>query len=514
MSESSRVAKSIKNVYMGFASKIVVILMSFVDRILFIKFLGEGLLGINGLFSNVLLILSLADLGMASVMSYSYYEPLAKKDTKKLIALTSFYKKIYNTLAVVITILGLCIIPFLQYIVKLDEPIENLPLIYLFFLANTVISYLFVYKSTVLIADQNGFVASRLQITLDIARNLVQFAAVVITKNILVYLFVRMIFTFLYNYILCKKAEKMYPYVNETGELDNETKHNIFVTIKSGFIYKLSAILLNGTDNILISAIVGTVWVGYIANYDTVITSIMAFVYIIFSSVTASIGNLGVTDTPKRKKEVFDILLFMGFWLGRVIVPCFFFLMSDLLALWIGEKFILSTDIFVAKLIVIYMSCCLNPIFTFRDALGLYKKTKYSIFAASLINVVLSIILGMKFGVTGILLASSIAMLLTYVWYEPVVLYNSYFESKPGEYFIKQLKNIVLLAVTFFICNLIIPKIVADNFVMLFVKAFVCFGLTNLIGLVFTFRTEEFKFYKDKAFAILEKFLGKNRVAQ
>lgn len=513
MSQSSRVEKSLKNLYMGVVSKIVIISMSFLDRTLFIKFLGEGLLGVNGLFSNILLILSLADLGMASVMSYSYYEPLANNDKKKLVALTTFYKRIYNILAVVITILGICIIPFLKYIIKLEEPIENLPLIYIFFLANTVISYLYVYKSTVLIADQNGYIASKLQIRLDTLRNIFQFIALIITKNILVYLFVRMVFTFAYNYILCKKTEKLYPYVNDKEELDSETKHNIFVTIKSGFIYKLSAILLNGTDNILISAIVGTVWVGYIANYDTVITSIMAFVYIIFSSVTASIGNLGVTDTSKKKLEVFNTLLFLGFWLARVIVPCFLFLMSDLLRIWIGERFILPTSVFVAKLLVVYMSCCLNPMFSFRDALGLYKKTKYSIFAASLINVVLSIVLGATFGVTGILLASSIAMILTYVWYEPVILYKEYFNSSSIDYFIKQFKNIVFLLITIFICNLIVPKIVVDSFMMLFIKAFVCFGLTNVIGLVLTYRTDEFKFYKDKVLAIFNKLFGKSKVA-
>lgn len=513
MSSSSRVEKSVKNIYMGFLSKIVIILMSFIDKSLFITYLGAELLGVNGLFTNILLILSLADLGMASVMSYSYYEPLANNDTKKLVALTSFFKKIYNTLAVVITVLGICIIPFLQYIIKLDEPIDNLPLIYILFLGNTVISYLYVYKSTVLIADQNAYVASKMQIRFDIFRNITQFAVLIVFKNILLYLFVRMVFTFLYNYSLCKCTEKLYPFVNEKGELDKEEKKNILTTIKSGFIYKLSAVLLNGTDNILISGLVGTIWVGYISTYDTVITSIMAFVYIIFSSVTASVGNLGVKEEPKKKLEVFNILLFLGFWISRVVVPCFLFLMSDLLIIWIGEEFILPTSVFIAKLIVVYMSCCMNPIFTYRDAIGLYKKTKYSIFAGSLLNVGLSVILGLKFGVFGILIASSISMLFTYVWYEPVILYKSFFNESSKVYFIKQAKNIVFMLFTIFVCSLIVPKINADNFLMLVVKAVVCFGLTNLIGLVFTYKTEEFKFFKDKFVKVANKILNRSKVA-
>lgn len=507
MEEKSRSEKAVKNVTMGLLSKAVVLVLGFVDRKFFITILGEELLGINGLFSNILLMLSLAEMGLTNVMVLSYYEPLEKHDHERLSSLTAFYKKIYNIIAIAIAIIGVILIPFLKFIVKLENPIENMVLIYLIFLANTVFSYLFIYKSTILTADQNGHVVTKTQMKFDLLRQVVQIVVLLVFNNIIPYLLMKIIFVLMNNLYLMRCVDQTYPYLDlkHAGELPNSERKKIASTIKSGFVYKISSILLNGTDNIIISALIGTVWVGMLANYDTVITSITAFIAIIFTSLTSSLGNLNVSAEPKKKMEIFDVVLFSGFWIALIVVPCCCIMMDDLVVLWLGEKYVLGEGILYAKLGMMYLSCTLNPIFSFREATGLFRKTKYMIFAGAIANIILSLVLGRIMGVSGVLFASIIAMLVTYIWYEPVVLYRQHFDSNPLLYLKKHLFNFLKLLIIIISATILVDWIKVDSWLMLFVKASVCFVIVFILSLVFMFKNKEFIYIKEWGMRVLVK---------
>lgn len=510
MNLQSRSEKMLRNVFMGIFSKVIILVIGFVDRKFFITILGEELLGINGLFSNVLLMLSLAEMGLTNVMIFSYYEPLAERDYEKLNTLTAFYKRVYNTIAIVVAVIGIILIPFLKYIIKLENPVENLILIYLIFLANTVFSYLFVYKSTILTADQNGYIVAKTQIKFDVIRQIVQILVLVFLKNIIWYLLVKVLFVLFNNLYLMKYVDKTYSFLDlkHAKKIDSSERKKIVSTIKSGFIYKISTVLLNGTDNIIISSIVGTIWVGMLANYDTVIVSITGFVVIIFTSMTSSLGNLNVMATAQKKLEIFNAMLFVGFWIAIIIVPCCYIMMDDLLAIWLGEKYVLNHQILGVKMLLMYLSCTLNPIFSFREATGLFRKSKYMIFAGSIVNIILSLGLGMKYDVFGVLLASVIAMLTTYVWYEPIVLYRDFFEASPLGYFKKHIQNFINLLIILVIGTYVMNKIPVSNWLMLFVKAVICFLVVFGVSFLLMFRRKEFFYVKQWGINIINKFKG------
>lgn len=511
MEAKTRSEKIVRNVSMGLLSKLVVLVIGFVDRKFFISILGEELLGVNGLFSNILLMLSLAEMGLTNVMVLSYYEPLAKNDYEKLNSLTAFYKRIYNTIAVVVALIGISLIPALKYIVKVETPVENMVLIYLVFLANTVMSYMFVYKSTILTADQNGYVVTQTQIKFDIGRQITQIIVLILFRDIILYLLVKVVFLLLNNLYLMRCVDKKYTFLDlkHAKPLEKEEKRKIASTIKSGFIYKVAGVLLNGTDNILISALVGTVWVGMITNYDTVITALTGFVVIIFTSLTASVGNLNITAEPKKKLEIFNVVLFVGFWIGLIVIPCCYNMIGDLVTVWLGKKYVLDNSILCVKLGMMYLSCTLNPIFSFREATGLFRKSKYMIFAGSIVNIFLSVILGLKFGAFGIILASIIAMVSTYVWYEPVILYREVFEASPLQYFSRHLINLVKLVFITFVSSKIVSYIVVDNWFMLFVKALICFCIVFVMSFLLMFRKEEFQYVMSWIKNLLGRFVKK-----
>ncbi len=305
--KSGRTQNAISNISMNFLNQIIGIILSFISRSIFIRVLGVDLLGINGLFSDLLNLLSMADLGFTTAMSYSFYKPIAENDTIKISSLIGFYKKIYRIIAFTITVIGILIMPFLRFIVNTDKEIPLLNLYYLFSLAGVVISYLFVYKTAILVASQKNYVIARITMIINTIKTIIQIVTLIVFKNYILYLTINLLSNFITNYLASKKAIILYPYINDKSNLNLEEKRNIFINLKSIFLYKISSLLLNATDNTLISIIVGTAAVGYYSNYLMLSTQLTSFMQIIFSSLTASIGNLILKEKSDRRYEVFKI---------------------------------------------------------------------------------------------------------------------------------------------------------------------------------------------------------------
>ncbi|WP_294358065.1 hypothetical protein [uncultured Clostridium sp.] len=475
MQNGGRTSKSIKNIIFGLLNQIVIIMLGFVSRAVFLKYLNETYLGINSLFTEILSMLSLADLGMATVMVYSFFEPLAKNDERKIKALLSFYKKIYQIIAACIMVIGIAIMPFLQFIVNTEQKIDSLYLYYLLFLLRTVISYLFVYKVSILNADQKNYVVSNISSITKVMTTVVQVIILSVTKNYLLYLVIDIFTTWLNNFWCAKKADKLYTFSNKKAELSKLEKKDILQTIKSGFLYKFSTVLLNSTDNTIISTMLGTIVVGLYSNYGLVISKLSVFVNTAFAAVNGSIGNLIVTADKKRRYEIFSIMQIISFFVSSICVVCCYTLMDNFITLWIGERYVLGKDVLVACLLNFYLSVVLQPLWAYRDATGLFRKTKYIMLCTAAINLILSIALGKVYGLSGIIFASAISRLITYCWYEPVVLFKEYFDINVYSFFGSQIYNFIICCILCFAVEFIMKNWIIYSWVQLIIKTVIIF---------------------------------------
>lgn len=510
MNSESRKLNSIRNIIFGYGNQILTLLLSFIGRTVFIKVLGEDYLGINGLFSDVLVMLSMADLGFGTAMVYSFYKPIAEHDEKRIAALIHFYRKIYNFIAVVVAVVGVMLVPFLKYLVNLDQGIPHLKIYYLFFLANTVISYLFVYKTSIINASQKNYLISQYQAIVNVVKTIVQIVVLLAFHNYFIYLFITIVATMANNLIASHKADQLYPEIRNSHEkLDAESKKSIFENMKSIFLYKVSGVLLNGTDNTLISIIAGTVWVGIYSNYNMIITAVNNFVITLFSSVTASIGNVIVTEKSEKRYEVFKVMQTISLMIAASTVVIMYSLINDLIYVWLGDKFVLSNQILIAIMCNFYLGNILRPIWSYREATGLYMQTKYIMLIAAGINIVLSIALGNYFGMSGILFASVLARLSTYFWYEPKLLFKNYFEENVRGFYFSIVKNIVLvvfLSIAIFWGG---QFFIVDTWGKLILKAVIVVSIVG-IGVVCGYiRTKECKMLLQTAMNILSRVKGK-----
>ena len=495
----SRAKKSINNIFVGVVNRVLLLILNFVLRTVMIKTLGVEYLGINSTFADIMAMICMADLGFNTAVVYSFYEPLAKNDKKMIQALTTFYKKIYNTIAIVIALIGVCVLPFLNKIVNLEQDVPHLKLYYFLALAEAIGSYLFTYKISVMVADQREYLQVRINMTCNTIKIILQIVLLICTKNYTIYLVLSLITTIASNIISSNKAEKEYPYIREKQDLEKEKKQEIFKNIRAVFLYKISNVVLSGTDNTLISMLIGTIYVGYYSNYFLLENSLYVIIKIIFSSTTASVGNLVVTEDAKTRYKIFNYMQTVGYCMCAIIIPCYFVLVNDFIfKVWLGEEFGIGMFALIGICFNFYMMSVFLPVVSYREAVGLYKETKYVMLMAAVLNIVLSIALSNKFGMAGILIATPIARIVTYGWYEPKILYEKYFEKSAIAFLTQTIKNAVYTIAISGLCYYIGQFIQVNGVLSWIVKGVICIVISSVSTVIIYGRTEGFKWMLEK----------------
>ena len=502
----SRSKNSVKNIIYGFGSQMLILLLTFISRTIFINQLGAEYLGVNGLYGNILTVLSLAELGIGNVMIYSLYKPLANRDEKLIRDLLIFYKKLYRNIAIVIFILGIVLVPFLNQIVNTQLSSDKIILYFMLYLSNSVISYFVIYKTTLINADQKIYIIKSYNTLFIIIKEISQIIVLIFTNNYTLYLIVLIVTTFLNNFFLSRKADKMYPFVGEktSSTIGKEYIKEITQNIKSMFVYRIGAVIMNNTDNILISVLIGTIFVGYYSNYNLIITSVTMFINIIIQSIFSSIGNLNSENKIEKSYDFFKVLILFFHWLAAFCSISFFLVLNDFIILWIGYSYVLDVKFLFAIVLNFYIQHVINPVWIYRETMGLFNQIKYIMLIAATINIIFSVVLGKLIGLEGILISTAIARLLTTVWFEPYLLYHTKFKKSVAEYWRKQSG---LFLVTLLIA--IILKLSTDSFdvtiLNIILKVALCLILISGSFYLFTYKSKEFNMLRNYIIKIISK---------
>ena len=511
LNKESRTVNASKNASSAFINKFVILLLTFVSRRIFINYIGVHYLGINGLFANILTLLSMADLGLGTAMNVSLYKPIAEEDTRKISALLNYFRRIYYVIAAAVMGIGLCLIPFLKYIVNMDQNIPHLYLYYVIFVAKSAVSYLFVYKSSIIKADQRQYTVNNIEVYVNIVKVILEIIAIFLFRNYLIYLLLEVGGVLAHNLVVSYIADKNYPFIKEKAEIRPEEKKGIFTDVSSIFLYKIAYSLLNGTDNVLMSIIVGTIYVGLYSNYLTITHNLEQFIQMLFNSLTAGIGNLVATESPERRYNTYKTMQMVSFWICGVVTICLFYLTQDFIVIWLGKDLLLDDLTMVAIVLNVFFSTCMRPVWTFREGTGMYKQIRYIMFATAVLNLVLSIVLGKLIGVSGIIFATSISKVCTYFWYEPNILFRDFFHKPVRLYYMGFFKNAVLLAVCLAICFVPAHFIPGTNIFLWIVKAGIIILIVCAIYYVRYRNSPEYANIKSKATQLTGKIRKKFR---
>ena len=409
----SRINKVIKNTTASYVQQMLTGVLGFITRTVFIKQLGATYLGVNGLFTNILGLLSLAEFGFGTAMNYEMYKPIANKDYKKVNTLISIYKRVYHSIAVFILIVGLLIVPFLKYLIKGSIIIENVYVYYILYLINTVASYYSSYLYCITNAEQKVYISSIISTIFVIIIFIFHLFVLIVMKSFLFYLITSTCMVIVQQIVIKIYFKKNYDYIFslEKSDLDIETKQHIKKNLGGLIVSKIADVLTHQTDNVIIATGLNIVTVGYADNYMIIITYLKKIILNLMTSVVPSMGNMIATESKEKCYQVFKIYDIFDFFIYSFFTICLISLYQPFIILWIGKDKIIDYWSMLAMSISFYLSGRNHAFLNYKTAAGIFYDIKITSIVSVIINLVLSVIGVIKFGLLGVYIGTCASLL-------------------------------------------------------------------------------------------------------
>ncbi|MCL2051096.1 MAG: polysaccharide biosynthesis protein [Lachnospiraceae bacterium] len=505
----SRVSKASKNIMFGYLGIIITGPFGLLLRTVFIRHLGDTLNGVNDLYTNILSVLTMAELGIGTALSYSLYAPVAHGRIEKVKAYMRLYKRAYLAIGCVVFLIGICVAPFLSYLVKMPDggasiSIRDLTVYYFIFLFNTVSTYFIAYKYSLVNAEQRNYIHSNIITITRIITIFVQIIVILFTKNFLVYLlsaaFIELAQKIFANYYL----NRMYPYLKDKDceKLTKEETQTLITKTKALVLMKVGDVMRLQASGIIISAFNNVKLWGFVGNYNIVINFVLSFVDILFNSVISSFGNLIATEPEKKQYLMFRIYRFFASWVYGFFAIGFLLLLTPFVNLWLGQERVLSTAVVTLIIADFYFKGDRVVLFNFKTAAGVFEPDRYLPLIQGIVNLAISLSLVNSMGLVGVFIGTVISGLLAN-FVRPVIIYRICFKMKATKFYLDWVKYILVTGGIFLICywlnGLLLKELSILSFIISAIAVIIIFN--GLFMLLF-WKSEELKYllalFKDK----------------
>lgn len=490
-----RTKNAARNVVFGIILKIYALALPFVMRTAMIYWLGVEYLGLNSLFTSVLEVLNLAELGVGSAMTFSMYKPIAEDDNDKICALMNLYHFYYRVIGGVVLIGGLVIFPFLPYLIKGNVPADiNIYVLYLLNLSVTVLTYwLFAYRNSIFNAYQRTDVVSKVTIVTDTVKYAIQLFVLAFFHNYYMYVIAILATQILNNVSIAYLSKKMYPQYEPKGKISKSERKEINKRIKDLFTSKLGGTIVGSADTIVISAFIGLKTLAVYQNYYYIITALSGLVIILFNAVTAGSGNSMVMESKEKNYNDFKKLSWITYWMIGFVVCGLFCLYQTLMKVWVGTELMLN-DYFVLLFCLYFVgNMTIQLLSVYKNAAGIWHEDRFRPLIAGIANLVLNLIMVKFIGLYGIVLSTIVSV---YFISTPWLLHNVFtliFPGKFRDYRNDLLKYIVVIAIVTFITSRICNLIPDAGLGILIIKTLVCTVVCNGLFLLFYHKSPLFK---------------------
>ena len=475
-------------------------------RTVIIKVLGAEYLGLDGLFTSVLQVLNLSELGFGTAIVYSKYKPIANNDESTICALYALYRKIYRVVGIIILIVGIGIVPFLQHLIKGDYPSElNIYILYSIYLGNTVLSYLmFAYKNSLLSAFQREDVISKINLMTKVVLYLAQVVLVVVFENYYIYLIVLPISTLLNNILISIDVDKRFPQIVCCGRVEATLMHDIKTKVAGLMISKVCQVSRNAFDSIFISAFLGLTITAMYNNYYYIINAITGFLGIISTSLMAGVGNNVASHDAKKNYEDMCKMDYLYMLLGGWCSLCLICLIEPFMLIWVGKEYTFPLGVVVLLVVYFYALKIGDVRSIYVNAAGLWWENRFRSIMEAVANIVLNYFLGKKFGVYGIVVATLISLLVFNFFYGSRIIFKHYYKNGKhsryvGTHFLYAAITFGVAAITYNACQ----YIQGNEWMVLIGRFVVCLLLPTILYFLIYRKT---KIYKKTMPWLLEKF--------
>lgn len=488
-----RTKNTLRNIAFGSLNRIINIVLPFISRTVILYVMGTQYLGLSSLFSSVLSFLSLTELGVGAAMIYSMYKPIAENDTLAICALLNLYKKLYRLIGCIVLAIGVVLLPFLKLLVTEELPSDlNLYSLYLIYLSNSVLSYwLFAYKNALLQAYQRNDINSKIASVITPLSYVVMLLCLYYTKNYYAYVIWLPVFTILTNVLRMIVVNRSFPKLIPHGEVSSELKKSILKKTTALIGTKLNTVVLNAADNLVMSAFLGLTAIAVYGNYYYIMSSIIGFLGIVYSSMTAGLGNSLQTESLETNYKNFEKFSFINSWLVGWCAVCLVCLYQPFMRLWVGEKLMFPFYIVLQISLYFYVYQIRKIPVVYKDAAGIWWEDRFRPYICMVVNVVLNVVLVQIIGISGVILSTVFSLLISIPW-ENHVIFKYIFHCGSRSYYKKMVFSAISMllsgCMTYAVCSC-----VGNNISGFLLRCVLCLLIPNLIFMFLNFKRNEFK---------------------
>lgn len=493
-----RTKKAIKNIKHILIFNISTVILSFLNRKIFINALGAEYVGINSIITSLISFINLAELGISSAVTFALYTPLKNNDKEKINELMYLFKIIYKKIACIALIIGIGISLKMQLFINTNVSINEIRFYLYVYLFNTVMTYILTYKYTLANSDQKNYLITKINTYIKIIKHMVQMLSVILFKSYLSWLFIEVAFNFIYMYLANRKITNSYKDLSFNSKksfkvLKSENK-NLFINLKRIIIHKATSFIVFQTDSLMISILLNLKQVAIYSNYMMIINQIITIITDMFTSISGSIGNLIAEKDDNKTYMVWKEMHSFMIYISLIIVVVLYIVLDDFISIWVGSEYVYNRSIKIILLINLFITLVRQVELRFKMGYGIYSDYMAPI-AEGIINVTLSIIFTKKLGVIGMFLGTFASNILIIMCWSPYMTFKYGFKRPFINYIIYNLKLIVLSGAAIVIINkiIILFKFRVDNFLALIVKSSIALILSTVIALLFMLFDKSFR---------------------
>lgn len=501
-----RTRASSLNIAAAIAVQIILIFLNVFSRKILIVSLGGDYAGLGSLFSGILNMLSLTELGLGTALCPQLYQAFAKESEEEIGRLVTFFAKAYIAIAGIIFVLGLVIMPFLRYFIKDLSDITNINHFFFLYLLDTVFTYLFSAKRLVLQVDQRSYILSIIRIIQQIISFVLTAIALLVLHNYSLYLIFRILCHVLENYSINIYVSRKYSFLSiyRKNKLLFEEKNKLIQNVKAVIFVKIGDYFTTSVDTILISKLIGISATTLYSNCMIIITAVQGCISYIFQAVVASFGNLLFTN-ESDSYHIFNGIYFLNFWISSVCTVCLCYLLNPFIEIWLGKAYCLPDLSVLLLCMSFYLGTMRESINIPRQAAGLYIFDRHASILEAVINIVFSLILGAFIGLNGILIGTIITRLTVQFISVPYNVYTKVFKMPLVKYYSRYLLYLTKMLITFLVLGYVCSMISCKNPIFYFIYLCgVCGVGSNLCLLILTHRNKDRDIIIKKIYILLK----------
>lgn len=441
--------KSILNVTVSVTFKILTMVIVIFTRRILIDTCGNEVNGLHALYVSIIGILSVAELGVGSAITFCMYRPIVEGNTDQVSALYHLFRRIYAVIGTIVLVCGLLLTPFLKYFAKDYGQLDvNLHVTFLLMLFSVVASYFFGANTALINAYKNNYITNAIASGGQLLEYFLQIIMLLITRSFVWYLACKIVSILLQWLITSWITRKKYQSIlSNRQQVDPENRKTLIRSIKAMFMHKIGGLLVNSADSMIISIFIGVIVLGEYSNYTTILNSMISILTLVFSSLTSIFGHVYASKSKDITRKYSEMFHMLNFIIGSVFHLGYYAIIDNLIAILFSPDLIVSKSVSFVITLNGFVQFLRHSTITFRDATGAFYNDRWKPLIEGVMNVVLSVLLVKKIGVTGVIVATIVTNLILCHVIEPYVLYKNSFSVSPRKYYIINYSMILLFVV-------------------------------------------------------------------